>query len=165
MQISPGLDHPLYLIANSTYEPAYVYHHGACKPEERFQWGFSYIFLFMVSIFNFVWSCIVVGMWVDVRRGSRMYRGGRRPGLLRSILDVSAAVREEVGLGDGVKGAREEQGTGLREEELRERLSRERGGRLVVPREELKVVRVPGDEHGGFVRRKGWSRLTQGSTF
>jgi len=79
------------------YNSTYLLTHGSCKPSETYQWGFSYIFLFMVSIFNFVWSCIMVGMWLDTKRGSRMYKAGRRPGLLRSVLDVSRAMREELG--------------------------------------------------------------------
>jgi hypothetical protein len=85
---------------------------SSCKPGETYQWGFSYIFLFMVSIFNFIWSCIMVGMWLDTRRRSRVYKSGRRPGLLRSVVEYAAAIREEIG----------EQAGDLEEEELRQRL-------------------------------------------
>jgi hypothetical protein len=44
------------------YNVTYLLEHGSCKPSEIYQCAFSYIFLFMVSVFNFVWTCIVVGM-------------------------------------------------------------------------------------------------------
>ena len=137
------------------YDPGYMLDHGSCKPGETYQWGFSYIFLFMVSIFNFIWACIMVGMWLDTRRGSRLYRSGRRPGLLRSIVEFAAAIKEEVG--DGTED--------MEEEELRERL-RASEGRLGVPSRELRVVRVDTDDGNGGVRKRGWKRsLTRGSTF
>ncbi|KAF1849331.1 uncharacterized protein K460DRAFT_331184 [Cucurbitaria berberidis CBS 394.84] len=135
------------------YNATYLQQNGSCKPSDTYQWGFSYIFLFMVSIFNFVWSCIMVGMWLDTCRGSRMYKSGRRPGLLRSIMDYSAAVREE--LGTEVEY--------LEEEELRQRL-RDSGGALLVPKTELRVARASTGQDGG--RQRSWKRsLTKGSTF
>ncbi|KAH7068106.1 hypothetical protein BKA63DRAFT_521152 [Paraphoma chrysanthemicola] len=135
------------------YSNIYMLSHTSCKPGETYQWGFSYIFLFMISIFNFVWSCIMVGMWMDTRRGSRVYKSGRRPGLLRSIIEYAAAVREEIG--NGIED--------LEEEELKEKL-RTSKGKLLVPKEELKVRRVETGEEG--LTRRGWKRsLTRGSTF
>lgn len=135
------------------YNQSYILSHGSCKPSETYQWGFSYIFLFMVSIFNFVWTCIMVGMWFDTTRASRMYKSGKRPGLLRSVLDISAVIREEL-------GARAEH---LQEDDLRKAL-RDSSGALVVPKTELRIGRTKrGDED---VRKRGWRRnLTSGSTF
>lgn len=136
---------------NHSYTGYYLLDHGSCKPSETYQWGFSYIFLFMVSIFNFIWVCIMVGMWLDTRRGSMMYRSGRRPGLLRSIMDYSAAIREELG----------NEADCLEEDELRKRLTQSRGA-LVVEKRELRVTRTS----TGEMTKRGWKRgLTSGSTF
>lgn len=135
------------------YTTFYLLNHGSCKPSETYQWGFSYIFLFMMSIFNFIWACIMTGMWLDTRRGSRMYKSGRRPGLLRSIMDYSAAIRQELGT----------EAEYLEEDELRKRLAQS-GSALIVPREELRISRVG----TGEVQEKqgGWRRrMTSGSTF
>lgn len=135
------------------YSGEYLLAHGSCKPNETYQWGFSYIFLFMVSIFNFVWSCIMVGMWFDTARESRMYKSGRRPGLLRSIMDFSAVIREE--LGDGVDR--------LEEDDIRKAL-KDSGGALLIPKQELRMTRTGTDNSS--VNRRGWRRnLTKGSTF
>jgi len=135
------------------YNSSYVRNHSSCKPSETYQWGFSYIFLFMVSIFNFLWSTIMVCMWLDTRRASRTYKSGRRPGLLRSVLDLAAAVREEL-------GARSDY---MEENELREGLANS-GGALCVPKDELRVRRT--EEREFVVRKRTWTgRLTEGSTF
>ncbi|KAF1918422.1 hypothetical protein BDU57DRAFT_444250 [Ampelomyces quisqualis] len=135
------------------YNTTYMLNHSSCKPGETYQWGFSYIFLFMVSIFNFIWSCIMIGMWFDTRRGSRAYQHGRRPGLLRSIVEFAAALREEVG----------EELVNMEEDEIRERLRRGKA-RLGVPEGETRIRRVDtGKEHA---RKRSWTEsLTNGSTF
>ncbi|KAF2452090.1 hypothetical protein P171DRAFT_459867 [Karstenula rhodostoma CBS 690.94] len=160
---SPGLSYPYYSLTpgattarQGPYFPAsYIHAYGSCKPSETYQWGFSYIFLFMVSIFNFVWSCIMVGMWMDTRTHSRMYRTGRRPGLLRSILDIAAVMREEVAEEGG-------EGDVLGEKEIRRKLS-EGASALVVPKGEARIARVGAS---GEMKERGWKRrLTKGSTF
>jgi hypothetical protein len=136
------------------YNHTYILSHSSCKPGETYQWGFSYIFLFMVSIFNFLWSCIMVGMWLDTRHGSHAYKSGRRPGLLRSIVEYAAAIHEEIG--DGVAD--------LEDDEIRKKL-RGSVGRLAVPKEEVRMRRVTTGEEV-VVRERGWKRrLTRGSTF
>lgn len=157
----PLHEHPGYQYAfekrpdsNHTYDASYLLEHGSCKPSETYQWGFSYIFLFMVSIFNFIWVCIMVGMWLDTRRGSRMYRSGRRPGLLRSIIEYSAAIREELG----------SEAEYLEEDDLRKRLTQSNGA-LVVEKAELRVTRTSMST-GVKTTKGGWKRnLTKGSTF
>ncbi len=136
------------------YNSSFVRTHSFCKPSETYQWGFSYIFLFMVSIFNFIWAVIMVCMWLDTRRASRMYKSGRRPGLLRSVLDLSAAVREELGA----------EAEYLEEEELRERLTSS-GGAMCVPKAELRVSRVGTEEEFNVTKRTWTGKWTRGSTF
>ncbi|KAF3048461.1 hypothetical protein E8E11_007289 [Didymella keratinophila] len=58
----------------SSYGSTWLRSHSTCKPSGTYQWGFSYVFLFVVSIFNFLWSFIMIAMWLDTRRGSCMYK-------------------------------------------------------------------------------------------
>lgn len=138
------------------YNSSWIRSHSSCKPSETYQWGFSYIFLFMVAIFNFLWSFIMIAMWLDTRRGSRMYRSGRRPGLLRSVLDLAAAVREELGSDAEILG----------EVELRERLTAS-GSMLEVPKGELRIRRVETEDMDRWrTGQRSWTgNLTRGSTF
>ena len=137
------------------YNATYLLANGSCKPSETYQWGFSYIFLFMVSIFNFIWSCIMVGMWFDTARASRVYKSGRRPGLLRSVLDLAKVIREEVG----------EHADTLEEDKLRKAI-RESGGSLMVPGKDLSIERTSRGHVGDGVKKRGWKKnITSGSTF
>lgn len=161
--VSPGLTRYYYAISlaedrqGEPYTAEWMHSHSSCQTSETYQWGFSYIFLFMVSIFNFIWSCIMVGMWFDTTRGSRMYKSGRRPGLLRSVLDISGAIRDEIG---------EENADRLEEKELRKGL-RDSGGALIVPKKELRVRRTDTDLNGsdGATKRSWRRKMTRGSTF
>ena len=95
----------------------------------------------------------MVGIWMDTCRNSRVYKSGRRPGLLRAILDISGALKEEIG--DDYEM--------LEEDELKNRL-REGGGAVIVPKTGLRVVMVGMGE--GDVKKRNWRRvLTKGSTF
>ncbi|KAF2817787.1 uncharacterized protein BDZ99DRAFT_514004 [Mytilinidion resinicola] len=119
-------------------------------------WGFSYIFLSMISTHNYVWSTILAGTWIDAARKSRMYKAGRRLGLLRSVMDLSYAIREE--LGTKVQD--------FSEEELKTHL-RESDGAMVVSSHELRVARDctvdfrNEQKHG----RREWARIRAGSSF
>lgn len=132
------------------YDFNYILENSSCQPTETYQWGFSYIFLFMVSIFNFIWSCIMVGMWFDTSRASKMYKNGRRPGLLLSVLELSRVIREELG----------DTADQMSEEDLRKSLTAS-GGHLLVPRDEQRVARTRIDE-AELKRRRKW---TKGSSF
>lgn len=83
-----------------------------------------------------------------------MYRSGRRPGLLRSIIEYSAAIREELG----------SEAEYLEEDDLRKRLTQSNGA-LVVEKAELRVTRTSMST-GVKTTKGGWKRnLTKGSTF
>lgn len=97
----------------------------------------------------------MVGMWFDTRRGSRAYRSGRRPGLLRSIVEYAAALREEIG----------EELVHMEEDEIRARLRRGTAG-LKVPDREVRITRVDTGREEDDVKKRGWKQsLTRGSTF
>ena len=97
----------------------------------------------------------MIGMWFDTRRGSRAYRSGRRPGLLRSIVEYAAALKEEIG----------EELVHMEEDEIRSRLRRGTVG-LKVPDMEVRIRRVATGREEDDVRKRSWKRsFTRGSTF
>ena len=98
----------------------------------------------------------MVGMWFDTMRGSRAYQSGRRPGLLRSIIEYAAALREEIG----------EELVHMEEDEIRATLRRGTAG-LKVPDREVSIRRVEtGSSVDEGARKRGWKKsMTRGSTF
>lgn len=138
----------------TAYTWAYMLENGGCQPDRAYQWGFSYIFLFMVSIYNCVWTFIMCGMWIDTQRASRMYKSGRRPGILRSVMDLSFSIREELG----------QKAQNYSNEEL-ERSLRESDGAMVVELKDLRVSRTDTFDmlpETARRKRRGWR---SGSTF
>jgi hypothetical protein len=51
----------------------------------------------------------MVGMCLSTRRRSRVYRSGRRPCLLRSVVEYAAAIHEEIGDQAGIEEEEEEE--------------------------------------------------------
>jgi hypothetical protein len=54
----------------------------------------------------------MVGMCLSTRRRSRVYRSGRRPCLLRSVVEYAAAIHEEIGDQAGIEEEEEEEVNG-----------------------------------------------------
>ncbi|KAK2760948.1 hypothetical protein FQN54_002190 [Arachnomyces sp. PD_36] len=141
----------------TVYSWPYMLEHGSCQPGRTYQWGFSYIFLFMMSIYNCIWTFIMCGMWIDTRRASHMYRSGHRPGLLRSVMDMSSAIREELG----------EEAQHYSNDEL-EWCLRESDGAMLVEQKELRVSRTDTIDmlsEAGPQKRRVRRWLRSGSTF
>lgn len=61
------------------------------------QWGFSYEWMFVVSIVNSVWLVGLWILWLDCDINSEFCRKGRRLGIWRAVADISEALREELG--------------------------------------------------------------------
>ena len=51
----------------------------------------------IVCSLQFIWSLGMYGLWVDACRKSQLFQAGRRLGLYRGILDLSEAIRNELG--------------------------------------------------------------------
>jgi len=51
----------------------------------------------IVCHLQFIWSLGMYGLWVDASRKSQLFQAGRRLGLYRGILDLSEAIRDELG--------------------------------------------------------------------
>ncbi|KAI2621152.1 hypothetical protein GGR54DRAFT_90698 [Hypoxylon sp. NC1633] len=53
---------------NQTYSLAYIHNNGRCQPaQDRFQWGFSFIQLFIVVICLAIWTIGTYLMWLKAR--------------------------------------------------------------------------------------------------
>jgi hypothetical protein len=68
-----------------------------CYPATEYQWGFSYLLLFIVSILNFIWVFIMFCLWRNAEHRSRLCKTGRKLGTFRAAMDLSSAIRAELG--------------------------------------------------------------------
>lgn len=69
----------------------------SCVPGNRYFWGFSIGWLWVVIISTTVWIWGMFGLWFDAQRYSILWRHGRRPGEYHNMLDISGALREQLG--------------------------------------------------------------------
>ncbi|KAK4224305.1 hypothetical protein QBC38DRAFT_458461 [Podospora fimiseda] len=55
-----------YSFNNEVYTLTYIQENGRCQPDsDTYQWGFSYIQLFIVSIIIFIWSVGITILWLQ----------------------------------------------------------------------------------------------------
>lgn len=97
---------------NATYNRDYLKTNGLCLPDQTYQWGFSYLLLFIFCIIQFVWSFGMYIMWTDAYLSSRYHRAGRDMGLYRAVLDFSRTIEKNLGgepnaMGDDLIGDKE----------------------------------------------------------
>lgn len=90
--------HAGYSLGDSYYPKDYLEQHGYCRPNDnKYKWGFSYLLLFIMIVLTYIWAGILTAMHVEIRRKGQLARYGRRLGLYRAVLDLSKAIREELG--------------------------------------------------------------------
>ena len=116
-----GLKNVAYTLSNSnaTYDVAKIQAEGTCQQLETYQWGFSFLLLFVVMLFTAVWALGSYALWMDAYLNSRLERSPRDMGTLRAILDYAAAIEKDLGA-DTIKN------TGNRALKARMRLNGER---------------------------------------
>ena len=109
-----------YAYQNQTYGFFWLNDHVSCQSNgSTYQWGFSFLLLFIFCVFTMVWCLGMYAMWMDADQNSRVARSGQKPGgTFRSVIDLATAIREDLGDGAGH----------LSNGELDKRLKRSKGG-------------------------------------
>ena len=91
---SNGADLPImYSVAGKAYELQDILHSRAsCVNQSDYQWGFSFLLLFLFLIVSIVWTLGMCVMYQDAYWNSRLDRVPRNLGLFRGVADVSKAL-------------------------------------------------------------------------
>lgn len=76
----------------------WIIDHGVCKPDDQYQWGFTFLGLFAFVLYTMVFTLILYFVWRDTYWHSHSARTAEGIGSLRAAVDMSAALR--AGLGD-----------------------------------------------------------------
>ncbi|KAJ4375005.1 hypothetical protein N0V83_002084 [Neocucurbitaria cava] len=114
--------------SNVTYPIDYIKTHGSCQPLLDYRWGFSYIQLFFMVIFLFIWSIGIYTLWL--RSHIIMKKRDRQDvaGETKAVFELADAMRlqlEEHGVEEGFKIST------LPESRLRRRIAKDlRGGTI-----------------------------------
>ncbi|KAI4947340.1 hypothetical protein J4E91_006692 [Alternaria rosae] len=115
---------------NQTYNLDYLQRSGNCQAVSDYNWGFSYVQLFIMIIFHITWSSGLYIMWL--RAYIIMKKRGRGKedvaGEHKAVFELAAAMREHIG-----EPAKEEGGdvSAFTEANLRRRVTKDlRGGSI-----------------------------------
>lgn len=76
-----------------------------CISEEGYVWGFSSVITLIGVVLEVCWIVGCFGMWLDVHINSSLFRMNRRgSGVVRNILDLGGAIRNDLGRDTGAYG-------------------------------------------------------------
>lgn len=83
----------MYSVNGTAYEQQDILDHRAsCVSLPNYQWGFSFLLLFLFLIVSIVWTIGMCVMYQDAYWNSRLDRGPRNLGLFRGVADVNKAL-------------------------------------------------------------------------
>ena len=77
------------------YTEEYILSQGVCQPEKTYQWGFSFLFLFVVLVFTIVVGAMLCAVWFDTH--GFIDSTGDPLGSFRAALLIAAAIKQELG--------------------------------------------------------------------
>src|SRR5271155_256085 len=83
--------------SNDKYDINYMQANGACQQLNTYQWGFSFLLLFVFMLFTAVWALGTYVLWMDTYLNSRFDRASRDMGTLRAVLDYAATIKKDLG--------------------------------------------------------------------
>jgi hypothetical protein len=69
---------------------------GSCQQTATYQWGFSFLLLFIVLILFLIWIIGTYVLWLDAFLHSRFDIAKRDMGLYRAALDISSVIHSEL---------------------------------------------------------------------
>ncbi|KAG7057498.1 nad dependent epimerase dehydratase [Colletotrichum scovillei] len=96
-----------YTAGNETYSKEYMKAYGSCQPmsdhglgadagRESYQWGFSYLQLYILVLLLVLWTLSLAYMWLKARLTMRMRRRYDVPRGYKGVLELSGAIRKEL---------------------------------------------------------------------
>jgi hypothetical protein len=89
---------------NRTYDIPYIRNNGRCLPQNTYQWGFSFLLLFIALLFSTLWALGMWAMWLDAYYNSKIDAVGERDmGSWRAVMDLAEAFAASLN-SDGIRG-------------------------------------------------------------
>ncbi|KAJ4357447.1 uncharacterized protein N0V89_002022 [Didymosphaeria variabile] len=97
-RVSPHLQQKaLWIWSNDTYNYTYLSTFGTCQPDGgNYQWGFSFIQLFIMNIMLLIWTLGILIMWY--RAQSTMQKRGRVSvaGVHKAVVELAETMHKEL---------------------------------------------------------------------
>jgi hypothetical protein len=78
---------------NRTYDIPYIRDNGRCQQQNTYQWGFSFLLLFIALLLSTLWALGMWAMWLDAYYNSKIDVVGERDmGSWRAVMDLAEAI-------------------------------------------------------------------------
>ena len=92
----------MYVLAGKIYDVITLSELGSCQQtlDPVYKWGFSFVLLFLSLLLTMIWAVGMYWLWMDAYLHSRFDADHKDLGMERAILDLSTALREDIGQGD-----------------------------------------------------------------
>lgn len=87
----------MYSVADDVYSKTDLEKRSSCDDWKTYQWGFSFLQLFIFMVITAFWAIGMYGMWMDTYWNSRLDRSPRVMGFFRGVMDASNAMRKDMG--------------------------------------------------------------------
>nr|XP_036575701.1 uncharacterized protein CTRU02_14351 [Colletotrichum truncatum]KAF6782312.1 hypothetical protein CTRU02_14351 [Colletotrichum truncatum] len=148
-----------YSPGNQTYSLNHIETYGSCQPvseiaagndsvRETYQWGFSYIQLFVMTILLVLWTIGVSAMWLKAHMTMRMRGGCDKPMGFKGVLELAAAIQKQL---------QETNPNDLSHDQLSEEIKKRlRGGSIQLEREEATAMYGLWKGLWGWVIERKW---------
>ncbi|KAK6220077.1 hypothetical protein QIS74_05579 [Colletotrichum tabaci] len=96
-----------YAAGNETYGMEYLKANGSCQPmsdpdfsadsaRESYEWGFSFLQLYILVVLLLVWTLCIASVWLKARMTMRMRRRHDVPRGYKGVLELAGAIRKEL---------------------------------------------------------------------
>ena len=92
--------YPNFLISSnelSSFYMALSSNYECIIEQDVYHWGFSIEWLQIFVVVHSVWSIGLCALWIDANRHSKLCKVRRHMGMHRAIIDISEAIREDLG--------------------------------------------------------------------
>ena len=84
-----------FLSSGVTYPLDYMSQNGSCQPLGTYQWGFSFLLLFIFLLTLFIWSIGTYIFWLRAHHTLRVREIHEIPGEYKAVIELAAAMRRE----------------------------------------------------------------------
>ncbi|KAH7160999.1 hypothetical protein EDB81DRAFT_783720 [Dactylonectria macrodidyma] len=82
--------------SNDTYTIGYIVDKGSCQALGAYQWGFSFLQLFIGVLLMFFWTMAMWLMWLMAHKELEQRNGIEIPGKYKAVLDLATALNQEL---------------------------------------------------------------------
>jgi hypothetical protein len=84
-----------YAATNETFDVAKLRVDGSCQPTKSYQWGFSFVLLFICLILLGVWSIGTYILWLKAHLALRIHGEPQIAGEYKAVIELAAAMNNE----------------------------------------------------------------------